>query len=294
MLEINQLMLVNNECYISGKKHTVKGVMYHSTGANNKKLSRYVGPDDGILGVNPYGNHWNTFRPGGRQVCVHGFIGIDKNGKVRLYQTLPWDMIGWHSGKGSKGSANYMGYIGIEICEDALNDRAYFMETIDLMNRLTAYLSLKYNFDINSTTVISHSEGHKLGIASNHADIEHWSRKFNYTMDDARKEVQRLVSNNIRDNAIKIRDLANAIIKEIDGGGGTVTQPEVKPEPSKPTSPTIKVGSKVKVKGSNYATGQVIPAWVKTQVYSITQITGDRALLGGINSWVYIKDLTLQ
>ena len=54
---------------------TPKGIMVHSTGANNPTLRRYVGPDDGLLGANQYGNHWNTYRPGGRQVCVHGFIG---------------------------------------------------------------------------------------------------------------------------------------------------------------------------------------------------------------------------
>lgn len=196
MLEIKQLFLTKNNCYKSGKRHKVRGVMYHSTGANNPKLSRYVGPDDGLLGKNPYRNHWNTPTPGGRQVCVHGFIGKDKNGKVRLYQTLPWDMVGWHSGSGSKGQANNAnnnGYVGIEICEDALNDRAYFMECIGLMNKLTAKLSKDYNFPINNKTVISHAEGYKLGIASNHRDIDHWARKFNYTMDIARAEVRKLL-----------------------------------------------------------------------------------------------------
>ena len=194
MVEINKLILTKNNCYKTGKKMTPKGVMYHSTGANNPKLSRYVGPDDGILGKNPYGNHWNQPKPGGRSVCVHAFIGKDKNGKVRIYQTLPWDHVGWHSGSGKQGSANYMGYIGFEICEDALNDKAYFDECINLANQLTAYLVKTYNIPINNKTIISHSEGHKLGIASNHSDIEHWSKKFGITMNDIRKEVQRLVN----------------------------------------------------------------------------------------------------
>lgn len=194
MVEINKLLLTNNNCYKTGKKMTPKGVMYHSTGANNPKLSRYVGPDDGVLGSNSYNNHWNQPKPGGRSVCVHAFIGKDKNGKVRIYQTLPWNHVGWHSGYGKQGSANTKGYIGFEICEDALNDKVYFDECVNLANQLTAYLVKTYNIPINNKTIISHSEGSKLGIASNHADIEHWTKRFGMTMNDIRKEVQKLVN----------------------------------------------------------------------------------------------------
>ena len=61
---------------------------------------------------------------------------------------------------------------------------------------------------------------------------------------------------------------------------------------NKPTQ-TIKVGSKVKIVGSKYATGQSIPSWVKDNVYTVQQIKGDRALIKEITSWVYTKDLKL-
>ena len=61
---------------------------------------------------------------------------------------------------------------------------------------------------------------------------------------------------------------------------------------NKPTQ-TIKVGSKVKVSGSKYATGQSIPSWVSYNVYTVQQIKGDRALIKEITSWVYTKDLKL-
>ena len=71
-------------------------------------------------------------------------------------------------------------------------------------------------------------------------------------------------------------------------------------EPSKPStgsSPSkITVGSTVKVTGTKYATGQAIPAWVKSTTHKVSEISGDRALLGrdgGICSWVYLKDLVL-
>ena len=73
-----------------------------------------------------------------------------------------------------------------------------------------------------------------------------------------------------------------------------------KAEPSKPSpgggSGVITVGSTVKVSGAKYATGQTIPGWVKSTTHKVSEISGDRALLGrdgGICSWVYLKDLTL-
>ena len=61
---------------------------------------------------------------------------------------------------------------------------------------------------------------------------------------------------------------------------------------NKPTQ-TIKVGSKVKIVGFKYATGQSIPSWVKDNVYTVQQTKGDRALIKEITSWVYTKDLKL-
>jgi N-acetylmuramoyl-L-alanine amidase len=97
-MNLRKLIFTNNDCYKAGKTIVPKGIMVHSTGANNPNLKRYVGPDDGLLGENQYGNHWNTATPGGRQVCVHAFIGKLKDGSIATYQTLPWNMRGWHGG----------------------------------------------------------------------------------------------------------------------------------------------------------------------------------------------------
>lgn len=59
---------------------------------------------------------------------------------------------------------------------------------------------------------------------------------------------------------------------------------------------TVKVGSYVKPTGKKYATGQTIPSWVKQRSHKVSQIKGDRVLLGhpdGINSWVYLSEVTL-
>ena len=68
----------------------------------------------------------------------------------------------------------------------------------------------------------------------------------------------------------------------VDGGGNPDTE-----------NGEIIVGSKVKVTGTHWATGQVIPSWVKNEEYIVGKIEGDRALLEGITSWAYLKDLVL-
>ena len=59
---------------------------------------------------------------------------------------------------------------------------------------------------------------------------------------------------------------------------------------------TIKVGDYVTPTGAKYATGQTIPNWVKQRKHKVSQIKGDRVLLGypdGIRSWVYLAEVTL-
>lgn len=188
-MDLRKLILTKNRCYKIGKKTKKKGVMWHSTGANNPNLKRYVGPDDGALGKNSNNNHWNTYQPGERNVCAHAFIGLLKNGKVATYQTLPWEMRGWHAG----GTGNN-DYIGFEICEDNLKDKSYFEKVYKEAVELTAYLCELHGWNPKGKNVIiCHAEGHKLGIASNHGDVLHWFKKHGKTMDDVRNDVAELM-----------------------------------------------------------------------------------------------------
>jgi N-acetylmuramoyl-L-alanine amidase len=182
-MNLHRLVLTNNECYKAGKTITPKGIMVHSTGANTPNLRRYVGPDDGLLGVNQYNNHWNTATPGGRQVCVHAFIGKLKDGTIATYQTLPWNMRGWHGG----GSSNNT-HIGFEICEDGLSDASYFSAVYKEAVELCIYLCKQYG--LTEKNIICHSEGYKQGIASNHGDVMHWFPKHGKTMDTFRADVK--------------------------------------------------------------------------------------------------------
>ena len=212
------------------------GIMVHSTGANNPMLSRYVWPYkydkngknvtfDEFLGKKTSTLHWNVYHPfcndfhteaytthddrhgdgascavcGGKHACVHAFIGKLADGTVAVYQTLPWNNMGWHSGSGFLGqsnNANKNKYIGFEICEDGSdvsNKNAYeayvkaaFYEAV----KLCAYLCKEHNIATNK--VISHCEGGEAGIASRHGDPDHWFSQYGLTMDYFRTCVDKI------------------------------------------------------------------------------------------------------
>jgi len=182
-MNLHKLILSQNACYKAGRTIVPKGIMVHSTGANNPYLKRYVGPNDGLLGKNQYNNHWNQYKPDGRQVCVHAFIGKLANGSIATYQTLPWNHRGWHAG----GTANNT-HIGFEICEDGLTDASYFSDIYKEAVDLCVFLCKE--FDLTEKDIICHSEGYKLGIASNHADVMHWFPKRGKSMDAFREDVK--------------------------------------------------------------------------------------------------------
>ncbi|MCM3055807.1 N-acetylmuramoyl-L-alanine amidase [Caldifermentibacillus hisashii] len=190
-MKLYKLILTNNACYKAGKTIKPKGIMVHSTGANNPWLKRYVGPDDGLLGKNQYNNHWNQDKPGGRQVCVHAFIGKLADGSIATYQTLPWNHRGWHAG----GDANNT-HIGFEICEDGLTDASYFSAVYKEAVELCVHLCKLYG--LSEKDIICHSEGYKQGIASNHADVMHWFPKHGKTMDTFRADVKKLLSEGVK------------------------------------------------------------------------------------------------
>ena len=188
-MELHKQMLTQNDCYQAGRTMVPKGVMVHSTGANNPCLRRYVAPDDGVLGL-PSSNHWNQ---GGTGACVHAFIGKTAAGTIAAYQTLPWTMRGWHAGKGSRGTANDT-HISFELCEDGLEDPAYFEAVYRAAVELTAYLCKQFHLDpLADGVVICHSEGCQRGIASNHADVMHWFPKFGKDMDHFRADVAQIL-----------------------------------------------------------------------------------------------------
>lgn len=190
--------LTNNDCYKSGRKITVKGIMVHSTATPGAMKEDFY-------------NVWN--KPGVKK-CVHAFL--DDKG---IFQTLPWDYRGWHAG----ASANST-HIGFEICEPrSLDDKEYFNKVYADAVELVVKLCKEYN--LTEKNVICHSEGYKLRIASNHADVMHWFPKHGKSMDTFREDVRKgLIDKKVEEvlNNMSIKDLqkflnAVGILNDVDG-----------------------------------------------------------------------------
>ncbi len=205
-MKIKKYYATKNACYLTNQTIVPRGIMVHSTGANNPNLSRYVGPDDGLLGPNRHNNHWNIYHPGGkdigvhpykanghgrcatcggRQVGVHAFIGKLQDGSIACYQLLPWNHRGWHGG----GRVSNDTLIGFEICEDGLNDPVYFRKVYDFAVQLC--IKLCKDFKLTEADIIDHAEGYKKKISSNHGDVGHWFPRHGKSMHTFREDVKK-------------------------------------------------------------------------------------------------------
>lgn len=188
-LKIIESILTKNPCYTAGRKITVKGLMLHSVGCSQPNASVFV-------------KNWNSASH--TSSCVHAFID-GNTGDV--YQCLPWNHRGWHCASGSKGSGNNT-HIGIEMCEpacikytggstftcsDKATAQAVAKRTYAAAVELFAMLCKQYSLDpLGDGVIVSHKEGCKRGIASNHGDPEHlWTQLgLPYTMDTFRAGVK--------------------------------------------------------------------------------------------------------
>ena len=200
-MRLIKCMLTANDCYKAGRTITPKGVMVHSTGANNPLVARYVQPVEGQsneaqlkaeIGGNRNANDWNN---PGLDVCTHAFVGKLADGGVGTVQTLPWNHRGWHAGTGTSGGSANNTHIAFEICEDDLTDEGYFRKVYQEAVELTAMLCKTYNLNpLADGVVICHSEGYQRGVASNHADVMHWFPKFGKSMDTFRSDVSKAMT----------------------------------------------------------------------------------------------------
>ena len=200
-MRLIKCMLTANDCYKAGRTITPKGVMVHSTGANNPLVARYVQPVEGQkdeaqlkaeIGGNRNANDWNN---PGLDVCTHAFVGKLADGGVGSVQTLPWNHRGWHAGTGTSGGSANNTHIAFEICEDDLTDEGYFRKVYQEAVELAAMLCKTYNLNpLADGVVICHSEGYQRGVASNHADVMHWFPKFGKSMDTFRADVSKAMT----------------------------------------------------------------------------------------------------
>lgn len=161
--------LTQNDCFKAAVPLVPEGIVVHSTGVDQKRISAYT-------------SQWNT---PGVQVCVHGFLGLDDSGRLCYEQILPYDYQCWGAGSGSRGSFN-RSHIQFEICE-SLTDGAWCRETYRAALEICAELCRQ--FGIAPENVVTHSEAHAMGYASNHGDVMHWWPRHGLSMDAFRTEL---------------------------------------------------------------------------------------------------------
>lgn len=181
-MNLIQNYLTESGCYKSGRHITVQGLMIHSVGCPQPKADVFM-------------KNWNR---ADANACVHAIIEPDGD----VYQLLPWEHRGWHSGGGANNT-----HIGVEMTEpstikyagganwtetgDGDNTKNHVFATYRYAVELFAYLCQQFHLDpMADGVIISHSEGCKRGIASNHGDVEHLWSKFGLSMEQFRKDIK--------------------------------------------------------------------------------------------------------
>lgn len=174
-MEIIEALATNNKCYQAAIPLYPQGIMLHSIGTPQ--------PSAAVLA-----RYFDQYQPGGQSVCVHGFIQRDGT----YYQTLPYTMRAWHCG----GAANAT-HIGVEMTEPGAGmtyaeAAEQIAGTYHAAVELFAQLCEMYSLDpLADGVIIGHAEGHRRGVASNHADPEYlWNAYgMGFTMDGFRQDV---------------------------------------------------------------------------------------------------------
>lgn len=248
-------------------------------------------------------NEISYMQSNNNEVSFH--IAVDDKEAI---QGLPFERNAWHAGDGGSGQGN-RNYIAVEICysksggsrfeaaekraakevaallkkygwgTDKIKDHRYFSgKNCPHRTNMSNFIKLVQVELTGSSTTSPGASGNvtvgsKVKVVGTHyatgQEVPGWVKQNTYTVQQVngdRALLQEITS------WVYIKDL------QLMSGGAAAT---------------IKVGSRVKVTGSHYATGQQIPSWVKSNVYSITQLNGNKALLSDIISWVYLTDLKL-
>ena len=219
-MKLIQNYLTKSGCYKTGRKITVKGLMIHSVGCPQPKASAFI-------------SNWDRTDA---SACVHAIVEPGGN----VYQTLPWNHRGWHCGGDGNnthigvemtepGSIRYTGGASWEETGDGAETKAHVQATYATAVELFAKLCQEYGLNpLEDGVIVSHSEGAKRGIASNHADVEHlWSR-FGLTMDAFRRAVKEAMQSpepgadrlyRVQVGAFRKRENAQALLEQLKADG---------------------------------------------------------------------------
>jgi len=235
-MNLIQQFSVNNDCYAANKniidsrystfqKRGALGLVLHSIGTPQ--------PNPKVLA-----DIWNNSYKAGKlkeNVAVHAVVGTDL-----IIQCLPWNYRGWHGGVGNLGSVNDT-HIGVEMTEPSTikytgkgaeyidnnpaASKEHVLKTYNLSVKLFARLCSDLNLNpLKDGVIISHVEGYKKGIASNHGDPEHLFVKYGLSMNQFRRDVDNYIRFEMGDKitmgyskTINLNDLIKAEYINING-----------------------------------------------------------------------------
>ena len=190
---IEQYPMTKNRCYKANKRRTPTGIQVHSVGCKGTNRDRW--------------RKWNTDTI---KKCASAIV--DTKG---IMQCLDWDVRPWLSGSGKNGNANDW-CTGFEICEPSTSKDT--PEAAAYLYGCTLYLctELCREYGIHPANIKCHSELHRAGVASNHADVTHWWGKKGtswepYTMNRLRRDVAEALGMSLSDNMNEVISYMNVL-----------------------------------------------------------------------------------
>ena len=181
MLTLTQRFITRNRTYSNPTRITVRGAILHSVGVGQTRAEIFISNVDAPTAA----------------VSYHGII--EAGG--RAFQLLPWNFQAWHVG----GTGNNT-HIGVEMTEPATIQytgsganftdnnpaatEAHVRDTYATAVLLFAQICAEHDLNpLADGVILSHSEAHRRGIASNHADVEHLWHRFGLSMNNFRQDV---------------------------------------------------------------------------------------------------------
>lgn len=227
------------------------------------------------------------------EVSYH--IAVDD---VEAIQGLPLDRNAWHAGDGGSGSGN-RNYIAVEICYSKSGGSRFEAAERRAAKEVAALLK-KYGWGVDKVRDHRSFSGkncpHRTNMVTFKNLIQSELNKLNEPTTGGEMYRVRTSWGDASSQKGAFSDINNAKKCADQNPGHYVFNSSgivIYPTGSQPVIGTIGVNSKVKVIGSKYATGQAVPEWVKQNTYTVQEVSGNKALLKEITSWVYITDLTL-
>lgn len=220
-LKVVDKIMFNSPAYTAGVNIPVKGMYLHSIGC----------PCENGLNIIEYENQASA------NAAVQAVVQRDGTvyNMLPMYADTKTACRNWHAGKGTKGSANDT-HVGVEMCEpatikytagaewveigDGTNTKAHVLGTY---KTAVAYFAKRcQEFGLNPLAdgvILSHSEGHKRGYASNHADVEHLWSKYGLTMNQFRADVAATMQGQPISitGTVTITDTSNQAINTLNG-----------------------------------------------------------------------------